>query len=269
MDGKVLSGRYVIEKELGAGGMAQVYLVHDKVENTLVALKMMSAELADQPDLIKRFEREFTICSKLSHPNIVKLYNIGKCDNGIPYYTMEYLPFPSLEELLTEVKGRKLPEKKATYVLLGLAEAMNHYQAMGLLHRDIKPANIIVTDEPRVVLVDFGLAYSPDLAKMTKTGCIMGTPSYMAPELVTGESATFAADVYAFGVVAYELLSGKLPFSASDFPTLFQKIMKGQYVPIHKHKTSLSRRWNNILKNCLAVKKERMLPGRLLFQVQM
>ena len=248
----LLANRYKILRKLGEGGMAIVYEAEDRDENR-VAIKVMSSALTEVDGLTERFDREFTTCQKLSSPNIVKLYDKGTLPSGQPYYTMEYLPFPSIEDILQSTV-EPLDEERIQSWMVQLAKAMCHYEGEGILHRDIKGANVIITDEERLVLVDFGLAYDESASKLTRTGAILGTPYFLAPELLTGNRPTIASDIYAVGVLMYECLTGSLPFKSKTMESLLISILNGEYVPLEEVRGDLSPRWAPIVGRCLARK---------------
>jgi serine/threonine protein kinase len=224
--GETLDGRYRIERVLGAGGLGTVYLATQLRLDRPVAIKMLHRELLPSADLRKRFEREVQTLSRLAHPHIVTVTDSGVLDDGMGYLVMELLDGSSLEEHLLR-KGALDPSEAIEVVrqmLLGLAEA----HGKGILHRDLKPANVFVhplVEGIHVKLLDFGLAKVRDdmashpgnYATLTADGTIVGTPTYMAPEQATsGPSITPAADLYAVGIVLFEMLTGRPPFRFDD-----------------------------------------------------
>ena len=174
--GQLIDGRYGIVKLLGKGAMAFVFEADDeKNDGHKVAIKVMQPPLDRQPPLRKRFKGEFEACERLDHRNIVKVYSMGELPNGSPYYAMEYLPYPALDDVL--LKEVELSVDMTINYLRQIASAFDAYHPTGVVHRDLKPANIIVTDEDRVVLVDFGLARDVNRTTLTKTGTMIGTPT--------------------------------------------------------------------------------------------
>ena len=247
----LVAKRYRIVKKLGEGGMATVFEAQDVKSRKTVAMKVMSSQLTEVAGLGERFVREFNTCQKLESDNIVKLYEMGKLTSGQPFYTMEFLPHPSVEEILQGTK-EPLPEERVHTWMVQLAKAMVHYEAAGVLHRDIKGANVIITNEERLVLVDFGLAYDEDASKLTRTGAILGTPYFLAPELLTGNRASIASDIYSVGVLLYECLTGSLPFKNKTMESLLISILNGEYTPLEELRPELAARWSPILARCLA-----------------
>ena len=259
MLGTILNSRYEIKKLIGEGGMAKVYLARDKKESRDIALKMVSDELVRKPELLKRFKREFTACSKLNHSSVISLYDLEKTDNGLPFYTMELLPHPSLQEVVKDV-GPMAP-KRVLSIVIQLARALQLCHSKGVLHRDVKPDNIIVTPNGRLVLVDFGLASDVEQTALTADGAVLGTPHYMAPEILKGEQATEQTDVYAVGAVAYEMLAGRRPIEPDLLQEAMMAILCGQIVSIDDVRDDLPPLWSQIIQQAMAVKKTERFPS--------
>ena len=259
-----VNSRYKIIRPLGRGGMAFVYLAQDTQMQKEVALKVMSAHLKD-PASATRFRREFKASKKLDHPNIVRLHDIGRLENGSWYYTMDYLPYPDLKEKLVEEGPFK--EKAVIELVRKLASAMAHYQKEGIVHRDLKPGNILVSPHGTPIIVDFGLARDDDMTALTATGAMVGTPFYMAPEMVRGERADGKADIWAIGIIIYELLTGLKPYVADDINSLMMAISFQGYKPIEETKPKLTYQWTSVLDGCLQKEKEeRFQSGEELLQ---
>jgi len=205
-------GRYTDLKLLGQGGMGAVYKAFDPSLHRTVAIKVM---LGQNPEFLARFEREARAVAKLSHPNVVQVYDFARDDQGNPYFVMELLPGRSLDSLLKE-KG-PLPALKVADVLRQAAEGLAAAHAVGIVHRDIKPHNLMLDDSGNVKLVDFGIAR--DMAsteELTSTQATPGTLHYMAPEVLSGQAADARADIYALGLVGFHLLAGKPPFTGQS-----------------------------------------------------
>jgi serine/threonine-protein kinase len=205
-----LSDRYALERELGAGGMATVYLAHDAKHHRQVALNVMRPELAPAAE---RFLREITIAANLQHPNILAVYDSGEAD-GLLYYVMPYVEGPSLRERLR--REPELPVGEAVRILRDVADALAAAHAKGVVHRDVKPENILLSGRHALV-ADFGVAKAvseaTDARTLTTVGVALGTPAYMAPEQGAADPhLDHRADLYAFGVVAYEMVAGRPPF---------------------------------------------------------
>jgi eukaryotic-like serine/threonine-protein kinase len=211
--GQLLDGRYRVTSSIAHGGMATVYLGVDTRLDRTVAIKIMHAELAADQDFAARFVREARSVAQLSHPNVVAVYDQGS-DGGHLYLAMEYVPGRTLRQLLNE-RGKLTPGESLDIiegVLAGLAAA---HQA-GIVHRDVKPENVLLAEDGRVKVADFGLARSMSGTNHTKTGVLMGTVAYLAPEQVTGNVSDARCDVYAAGVMLFELLAGQQPHTGES-----------------------------------------------------
>ena len=211
--GQLLDGRYRVTSSIAHGGMAAVYLGVDTRLDRTVAIKIMHAELAADEDFVARFVREARSVAQLSHPNVVAVYDQGS-DGGHLYLAMEYVPGRTLRQLLNQ-RGKLTPGESLDIiesVLAGLAAA---HQA-GIVHRDVKPENVLLAEDGRVKVADFGLARSMSGTNHTKTGVLMGTVAYLAPEQVTGNVSDARCDVYAAGVMLFELLAGQQPHTGES-----------------------------------------------------
>ncbi len=201
-------GRYELLGKLGEGGFATVYRAWDPTLERHVALKLLD-RLSDDPDVQRRFLGEARAIASLRHPNIVQFFDVGEAD-GRPFYTMEVIEGPTLRDLL--IQDQRLPLERVVAMLKSLASAIDYLHGAGLVHRDIKASNVMLDPSWRVVLMDFGIVRSIDRTQHTRTGASLGTPEAMAPEQVRGVQVGAAADVYALGVLAYQLLAGRAPF---------------------------------------------------------
>ena len=214
MIGKIIQN-YRIVNELGTGAMGAVYEAVDTFVERPVALKVLRAELAHQPELIERFRTEAITLARLNHPNVALLYNFFK--EGEDYYmAMEFVRGQSLESIIRS-SGRLQADYSAR-IMAQTLEGIAHAHSMGVLHRDIKPANILVTGDGRVKVTDFGIARVLGSSRMTRHGRIIGTLEYIAPERIRGDESDPRSDLYSAGVVLYEMLTGRLPFTGqTDF----------------------------------------------------
>ncbi|HLZ70933.1 MAG TPA: serine/threonine-protein kinase [Dehalococcoidia bacterium] len=210
-------GRYAILGTLGKGGFATVYRARDQALEREVAIKVLLPHLAEDPEIRQRFVAEARGIARLRHPNIATIYDVGEAD-GLPFFTMELIEGPTLARLLL---GGPLPPAQVVALIRSLASAIDYLHRAGLVHRDIKPANIMLEAGGRVVLMDFGIARAIDQTTHTRTGTSLGTPEYMSPEQVRGERVGPASDIYALGVLTYNLLAGKPPFSGDTAYLLF------------------------------------------------
>jgi eukaryotic-like serine/threonine-protein kinase len=202
-------GRYELVDTLGEGGFATVYLALDTALERQVALKALLPHLAKNAEVKRRFLAEGRAIARLRHPNIVTIHDVGE-EDGRPFYTMELIEGQTLAELTAD--GRRLKLAEVMKILEGLCSAVDYLHAAGLVHRDIKPSNVMLDHSDRVVLMDFGIARSLDETQYTRTGATLGTPEYMAPEQIRGMPAGPPADIYAIGILAYQLLAGRPPF---------------------------------------------------------
>jgi serine/threonine-protein kinase len=208
-----LNERYRIEQRLGHGGMATVHRAWDEELQRPVAIKVLSDTLAADPELRRRFVREARAAARLSHPNIVTVYDVGE-DDGRPYLVMECVDGGTLD-------GRgPLPPDEAVALALQAAHGLAHAHELGLVHRDVKPGNLLVRNDSTLKVADFGIARAADDSRLTQAGTILGTAAYLAPEQAAGDDATPATDVYALGAVLYELLTGRPPRSARTLAEL-------------------------------------------------
>jgi tRNA A-37 threonylcarbamoyl transferase component Bud32 len=213
-------GKYEVISELGQGGMGKVYRAHDPLVGRDVAVKLMAeAQLVDE-ELRQRFYREARSAGKLKHPNIITIYDLG-VENGVPYIVMEYLEGTDLKQLLKE--NKELPLYDRLRIAVQVANGLSYAHHHGIVHRDIKPGNIRVLDGGQVKIMDFGIARE-STSDMTKTGSTIGTWHYMSPEQIVGKKVDHRSDIWALGVILFEMLAGRRPFEADSLTTLVYKI---------------------------------------------
>ncbi|RJP15674.1 MAG: hypothetical protein C4520_19825 [Candidatus Abyssobacteria bacterium SURF_5] len=212
-------GKYELLKEIGKGGMGNVYLARDSESNATVALKVLPPEFTRTPKYIERFRREAKAVARLNHPNIIKIFDIGE-QESTHYFAMEYLGGMTLRKLL-EQRGR-LPVAEAISILVQIADALDTAHAQGIIHRDVKPDNIMSDESGKFKIMDFGIAHTEQGTRLTVTGTIMGTPEYMSPEQASGTAVDKRTDIYALGIVLYEMLTGKVPFNAQTAVEILQ-----------------------------------------------
>ena len=205
----VIDGRYRLGPVIGRGAMAEVRSGDDLRLGRAVAVKLLHSSLAIDPGARRRFEEEARAAARLTDPNVVAIYDTGEHD-GRPYIVMELLPGRTLHD---ELRDGPLSEPRAREVIGHVLRALGAAHAAGVIHRDIKPANILLTPSGEAKVADFGIAKVAESSDLTATGLVLGTPSYLAPECVAGHGATTASDLYAVGVVLYEALSGRRPFT--------------------------------------------------------
>ena len=226
--GRLLDGRYRVESLIATGGMATVYLGTDTRLDRTVALKIMHAELANDEDFVRRFVGEARSVARLSHPNVVGVYDQG-ADGRTLYLAMEYVPGRTLRDLLNE-RG-SLPPREALDIMEGVLGGLGAAHAAGLAHRDVKPENVLLGAAHAVKVADFGLARMLAGTSHTKTGMLIGTAAYLAPEQVSQGVADARTDVYAAGVMLFEMLTGQQPHTA-DTPLAVAYKHVNEAVPV-------------------------------------
>ena len=242
-------GRFRLERELGRGGMASVYLGRDTELDRPVALKVLSEALAADDAFRQRFEREARLAARLSHPNLVGVYDVGE-DEGRPFIVLEYVKGENLAELLSR-RGR-LPPDEARGLALHAARAHAHVHEAGLVHRDVKPQNLILRGDGTLKLADFGIARAAEATALTQAGTILGTAAYLAPEQALGEEVTAAADVYSLGAVLYELVTGQPPFEIETLAELAEKQRRMEIAPPGDLAPRVPPDLENVVMRCLA-----------------
>ena len=241
-------GRYELRDKLGQGGMGVVYRAFDTLLQRIVAVKVISGTIDGNPDLRERFFREARAAGQLSHRNIITIHDLGE-DEGVPYLAMEYLEGEDLQRRMAGHDRMSLSHKLdlAIEVCEGLEFAHTH----AVVHRDIKPANIFITDNGTVKLLDFGLARLVT-SELTHSNMMMGTLNYMAPEQVRGERADHRSDIFATGVVLYELLSGRKAFQGDSFAATLYKILQEVPEPLDRIDSTLPWQMVAIVERALA-----------------
>jgi serine/threonine-protein kinase len=217
--GTVIDERYRVTSRLGAGGMAEVYLAHDNLLGRQVALKLLHRRFAEDQEFVERFRREASSAAGLSHPNVVAVFDRGEWD-GTYYIAMEYLPGRSLKAVVRE--HGPLSSGDAIDIVVQILLAARFAHKRGIIHRDLKPHNVILDEEGRAKVTDFGIARA-GASDMTLTGSIMGTAQYLSPEQAQGHAVSESSDLYAIGVVLYELLTGTVPFEGESPVTVALK----------------------------------------------
>ena len=215
MVGEVLGDRYELEELVGAGGMSSVFRAHDRLLDRKVALKVLHQQYADDPEYVERFRREARAVATLSHPNVVTVIDRGD-EDGRQFIVFEYVDGENLKRLL-EREG-PLPVERALELAMQVARGLSFAHQEGLVHRDVKPQNVLLNGDGRAKVTDFGIARSLDVQQgVTRTGTVLGTSDYIAPEQAQGQAVDEQSDVYSLGVVLYELLTGKVPFPGENF----------------------------------------------------
>jgi serine/threonine-protein kinase len=217
--GTMIDGRYKVISRLGAGGMADVFCAEDQQLGRKVALKLLHRRFAEDPGFVERFRREAQAAAGLQHPNVVSVYDRGAYD-GTNYIAMEYLPGRSLKQLIRQ--EAPLDPVRAIDIAIQILKAARFAHRRGVIHRDLKPHNVIVDDSDHAKVTDFGIARA-GASDMTETGSIMGTAQYLSPEQAQGHAVSAQSDLYAVGVVLYEMLTGRVPFEGDQAVTIALK----------------------------------------------
>ncbi len=229
----MIAGRYRIEGRLGVGGMSTVLLAFDERLERHVAVKLLAEHLADDPAFVARFRREAQAAARLVHPNIVQVFDFGFDDRAHQHFiVMEHVAGHSCAELLRD-RGH-LDVEQAVDIVRQACRGLDYAHRNRVVHRDVKPGNLLVSDTDVVKLADFGIARATDQSSITQVGSVLGTAAYLAPEQARGEEAGPRADLYSLGVVAYQLLSGRLPYEASSLSELALKQQRGSPPPLQR-----------------------------------
>ena len=246
-------GRYLIQSRLGRGGMATVYRALDPSISRDVAIKFLHASLAEDDECRDRFLREARAAGGLSHPNIVVVYDVGEIE-GRPYMAMELLDGAPLSETLE--KTPVLPVRDAVLIGMQLARALEYAHARGIVHRDIKPGNIMfLKDGTTIKVTDFGIAHMDDgMSTHTQVGAVLGTPQYMSPEQAMGEKIDGRSDLFAAGIVLYQMLAGERPFRADSLVAIASKIVKDDPPPLATKRPEVPPALRRVIDRCLAKK---------------
>ena len=250
-------GPYEIQSPLGAGGMGEVYRATDTKLGRDIALKVLPAEMAQDPERLGRFRREAKALAQLDHPNIVTIHSVEECD-GIHFLTMQLVDGLPLDRLIPQ---GGLPVEQIIEIASALGDALAAAHEKGIVHRDLKPANVMVTNEGRVKVLDFGLAKDVRGANLgdatltsdsrTKVGVVMGTPAYMSPEQTSGRPLDHRTDIFSLGVVLHEMATGRRPFEGNSSAELVSAILRDTPPPITDVRPDLPGDLARIVRRCL------------------
>ncbi|MBO0959159.1 Stk1 family PASTA domain-containing Ser/Thr kinase [Neobacillus sp. MM2021_6] len=231
--GKRISGRYKILEMIGGGGMANVYLAHDMILDRDVAVKMLRLDFANDDEFIRRFRREAQSATSLAHPNIVNIYDVGE-ENDLYYIVMEFVDGQTLKQYIQQ--NSPLRVEDTIGIMRQLTSAISHAHQNHIIHRDIKPHNILVDHDGKVKVTDFGIAMALSATSITQTNSVLGSVHYLSPEQARGGMANRKSDIYSLGIVMFELLTGRLPFSGESAVSIALKHLQSE--------TPSVRRWN-------------------------
>jgi len=226
--GELFDRRYRLERRIGTGGMADVYLAEDETLHRQVAIKILADRYTRDEGFVERFRREATAAAGLNHPNIVSIYDRGESE-GTYYIAMEYIDGPTLKEEITS--RAPLPEAEAVGYAQQVLQALEFAHRRGVIHRDIKPHNMMLTEDGLLKVTDFGIARAANQVEMTEVGSIVGTAQYLSPEQARGQTVGPQSDIYSLGVVLYEMLTGEVPFTGSSAVEIAMKQVNERPVP--------------------------------------
>ncbi|MEE8192636.1 MAG: serine/threonine-protein kinase [Gemmatimonadales bacterium] len=235
---QILDRRYRIKRKLGEGGMAMVYEANDVNGGDAVAIKVLSPKLSKDDSSVERLRREAGLAMRLEHPNALKILRLGETEDGLIYLVMPYLKGELLSD--REVKVGPMPPEEGLEILVECCAGLHHAHQLNIVHRDLKPENIMMVPgedgRDHAVVMDFGLAKEnragPGIAKLTATGIILGTPEFMSPEQIRGKTLDARSDVYALGIVGFEMYTGKLPFQGRTPQEMMIARLRGKPTPL-------------------------------------
>jgi eukaryotic-like serine/threonine-protein kinase len=245
LSGQILDTRYQVVRKLGEGGMSFVYLAKEVATGHQVAIKVLSPKLASDRSSVERLRREAGLAMRLDHPNVCRIMRLGESEDGLIYLVMPFLEGELLSD--REVKAGPMDLDTGIEVLRQVCAGLHHAHELQIIHRDLKPENIMLVREreggERAVVLDFGLAKErradPAIAKLTATGIILGTPEFMSPEQIRGKSLDARSDIYALGIVAFEMFTGKLPFQGRNAQEMMIARLRGEPLPLRQFRPDL------------------------------
>ncbi len=246
--GNLLAQRYQIMQLLGEGGMGAVYKARDLELDRMVALKVIRPDLARNPAIVERFKQELRLSHQVTHKNVIRIYDLGEGE-GVKFITMEFIEGEDLHSLILEKK--KFTPQEAVDITQQICQALEAAHAVGVIHRDLKPQNVIRDNHGRVLVMDFGLARTVGSEGMTQTGALVGTMEYMSPEQALGKELDQRSDIFALGLIFYELLTGKMPFQAESAIASLLKRTQERATPVSAHDPAIPPALSGIVSKCL------------------
>src|SRR3954471_20566878 len=250
--------RYKLIEEVGQGGMAIVYRAQDETLKRVVAIKVLHQHLAAEPESKARLEREAQAVAKLRHDNILEIFDYSGLDSQSAYIVTEFIDGQTLKQFLT---GHPLRHPEiAALISIEVCGALAHAHGVGVLHRDVKPENVMVRKDGLLKLMDFGIAQVLDLERMTVTGQLLGSPAYMAPEIVEGKQLDFRTDVFSVGIMLYLLATGALPFSGKNPHEVLRRITEGKFPDPRLFGRGVDQAMSRIITRALARRPEDRYP---------
>jgi serine/threonine protein kinase len=242
--GKSINGRYKILELIGGGGMSNVYLAHDMILDRDIAIKILRYDFSNEEELRRRFQREALSTTSLAHPNIVNIFDVGE-EGSLHYLVMEYVPGKTLKEYIIE--HSPVEPEKAVKIMIQLTSALAHAHQNQIVHRDIKPQNILMDKEGNVKITDFGIAMALSATSYTQTNSVLGTVHYLSPEQARGGAANKKSDLYSLGIVMFELLTGRLPFSGESAVSIALKHLQTETPSLREIVPTLPQSLENVV----------------------
>ena len=246
MNGKRISDRYKILRMIGGGGMANVYLARDMILDRDVALKILRMDFSNDEEFIRRFHREAQSATSLTHPNIVSIYDVGE-EGDIYYIVMEYVDGMTLKQYIQAFSP--IPVEKALDIMKQITSAVSHAHQNHIVHRDIKPHNILIDHNGNVKITDFGIAMALSATSITQTNSVLGSVHYLSPEQARGGMANKKSDIYSLGIVMFELITGRLPFSGESAVSIALKHLQSETPSPSRWNPSIPQSVENIILN--------------------
>ena len=240
LSNQILDARYQVMKKLGEGGMSYVYLAREINSGETVAIKVLSPRLASDKSSVERLRREAGLAMRLEHPNVCRILRLGESEDGLIYLVMPFLKGELLSD--REVRGGPMEITFGVKLLKEMCAGLHHAHELQIIHRDLKPENVMLVPaddgSEHAVVMDFGLAKErradPAIAKLTATGIILGTPEFMSPEQIRGKALDARSDIYALGIVAFEMFTGKLPFQGRNAQEMMIARLRSQAIPVRQ-----------------------------------
>ena len=258
MVGELVAGRYELEELVGTGGMSSVYRAHDRLLERRVALKVLHDIHGRDEDTLERFRREARAVAQLSHPNIVTVIDRGE-DGERQYIVFELVDGENLKQLVQ--REGALPVRRALQIGVAVGRALAFAHANGLVHRDVKPQNVLIDREGKAKVTDFGIARSLDVDGVTRTGTVLGTSNYIAPEQASGQQVDTLTDVYSLGCVLFELLTGDVPFEGENFVSVALKHVNDPAPRVIDRRHDVPLRLSNAVEHAMAKHAEDRFPS--------
>ena len=261
LSNSLLDDRYEVGKRLGEGGMSYVYLARDLTSSETVAIKVLTPKLKEDKSSVERLRREAGLAMRLDHPNVCRIFRLGETEDGLIYLVMPYLAGELLSD--REVRQGALPLDLGVPLLVQMAKGLQHAHELQIIHRDLKPENVMLVPDDqgpgggRAVVMDFGLAkerrQEPEVAKLTATGIVLGTPEFMSPEQIRGKALDPRSDIYALAIVGFEMFTGQLPFQGRNAQEMMIARLRGKPKMLREVKQDLPGRLEQVLNKAMAL----------------